>query len=158
MDVLAVSGLQLSPVKGFDQKVEIRAEKHEHLRGRNNVTSCRSPTREFDTKLMKNELKEKRHLEFLRRRSVSPDLCETKSTNCSSKRKTSKTSKMKKCTSVSKSEILHTNKQNTSTTNGHPGIILTPNSSISDDQSNNKWVIYLIHGNFVLQHHQIYVT
>ncbi|TKS77494.1 TRAF3-interacting JNK-activating modulator [Collichthys lucidus] len=70
MDALAVSGLQLSPVKDFDQIVEIRAEKHAHLRGRNNVTSCRSPTREFNTKLMKNELKEKRHQEFLRRRSV----------------------------------------------------------------------------------------
>ncbi|KAE8293365.1 hypothetical protein D5F01_LYC08476 [Larimichthys crocea] len=69
MDALAVSGLQLSPVKDFDQIVEIRAEKHAHLRGRNNVTSCRSPTRE-NTKLIKNELKEKRHQEFLRRRSV----------------------------------------------------------------------------------------
>ncbi|KAE8293370.1 putative G-protein coupled receptor 61 Biogenic amine receptor-like G-protein coupled receptor [Larimichthys crocea] len=69
MDALAVSGLQLSPVKDFDQIVEIRAEKHAHLRGRNNVTSCRSPTRE-NTKLIKNELKEKRHQEFLRRRSL----------------------------------------------------------------------------------------
>lgn len=140
MDALAVSGFQLSPVKGFDQKVEIRAEKHEHLRGRNNVTSCRSPTREFNTKLIKNELKEKRHLEFLRRRSVSPDLCGEKSTNCSSKRKTPKTFAGKKYTSVSKSETLYTNIQNTQTVNGHPVMILTPNSSVSDDPSTSKWV------------------
>ncbi|CAK6951319.1 TRAF3-interacting JNK-activating modulator [Scomber scombrus] len=139
MDALAVSGFQLSPVKGFDQKVEIRAEKHEHLRGRNNVTSCRSPTREFDTKLIKNELKEKRHLEFLRRRSVSPDLCGVKSTNCSSKRKTPKTFAMKKYTSVRKSETLYTNIQNTPTANGHPVMILTPNSSVSDGPSTSKW-------------------
>ncbi|KAG7227112.1 hypothetical protein INR49_022460 [Caranx melampygus] len=43
MDALA--GIELSPVKVFDQIVEVRAEKREHLRGRNNVTSCRSPTR-----------------------------------------------------------------------------------------------------------------
>lgn len=141
MDALAVSGIQLSPVKDFDQKVEIRAEKHEHLRGRNNVTSCRSPTREFDTKLIKNELKEKRHLEFLRRRSVSPDQCGAKSTNRSSKRKASpRIFSVKHYSSVSKSETLHTNTPSTHTANGHPMILLTPNSSISDGSSTSKWV------------------
>ena len=79
MDTLAAA--QLSSVKDFDRLVEARAQKHQHLRGRNNVTSCRSPTREFDTKLIKNELKDKRQLEFLRRRSVSPELCGPKSTS-----------------------------------------------------------------------------
>lgn len=73
MDVLAVSGIKLSPVKCFEQLAELRAQNHEHLRGRNNVTLCRSPTREIDTKLIKDELKKKRHQEFLKRRSVSPE-------------------------------------------------------------------------------------
>lgn len=141
MDVLAVSGIQLSPLKDFDQIVEIRAEKREHLRGRNNVTSCRSPTREFDTKQIKNELKEKRHLEFLRRRSVSPELCGSQSVSQSSKTKSSaKTFSMKHHSLSSKSETLYTNVQSTLTTNGHPVMILTPNSSKSDALSSSKWV------------------
>ncbi|XP_070766540.1 TRAF3-interacting JNK-activating modulator [Enoplosus armatus] len=140
MDALAVSGLQLSPVKDFDQLVETRAEKREHLRGRNNVTSCRSPTREFDTKLIKNELKEKRHLEFLRRRSVSPEPCGEKSTTCSSKRNPlPKTYLIQHHSSFSKSETLHTNIQNTRTANGHPVRIITANSSNTDSPSTSKW-------------------
>ncbi|XP_029013275.1 TRAF3-interacting JNK-activating modulator [Betta splendens] len=73
MDVLTLSGLQFSPQYDFDRMVEIRAQKREHLRGRNNVTSCRSPTRELDTGQIKRDLKHKRQLEFLRRRSVSPE-------------------------------------------------------------------------------------
>ncbi|XP_020487854.2 TRAF3-interacting JNK-activating modulator [Labrus bergylta] len=134
MYTLATSGIDISPMKSFDQIVDYRAEKHEHLRGRNNVTSCRSPTRELDTKRIKTELKEKRHLEFLRRRSVSPEL----SKNHSSKRKVSpKTFSMKHPSSISKSETLHTNTQNTS--NGRPLMILTPNSSITDGPSTSKW-------------------
>ncbi|TDH10614.1 hypothetical protein EPR50_G00077570 [Perca flavescens] len=141
MDTLAITGIQRSPVKHFDQLVDIRAEKHEHLRGRNNVTSCRSPTREFDTRLIKNELKEKRHLEFLRRRSVSPEPCGCNTTNYSSRRKPSpKTFSMKHHSSISKSEALHTNIQNTPTANGrHPMMILTPNSSISEGPSTSNW-------------------
>lgn len=75
MDVVAVSGLKLSPVKDFEQLAELRAQNHEHLRGRNNVTSCRSPTREINTKLIKDELKKKRHQEFLKRRSVGLEPC-----------------------------------------------------------------------------------
>ncbi|XP_027144031.1 TRAF3-interacting JNK-activating modulator [Larimichthys crocea] len=138
MDALAVSGLQLSPVKDFDQIVEIRAEKHAHLRGRNNVTSCRSPTREFNTKLIKNELKEKRHQEFLRRRSVSPEPCGERTTNRFSKTKpSSKTFSMKHHSSVTKSQTFHTN---TPRANGHPMMILTPNSSTNDGPSTSKWV------------------
>ncbi|XP_034732797.1 TRAF3-interacting JNK-activating modulator [Etheostoma cragini] len=141
MDALAITGIQLSQVKHFDQMVDIRAEKREHLRGRNNVTSCRSPTREFDTRLIKNTLKEKRHLEFLRRRSVSPEPCGLNTTNFFPRGKPStKTFSMKHHSSISKSEALHTNVQNTPTTNGkHPMMILTPNSSISDGSSTSNW-------------------
>ncbi|XP_028265724.1 TRAF3-interacting JNK-activating modulator isoform X2 [Parambassis ranga] len=139
MDDLSVSGIQLSPVKDFDQIVEFRAQKHEHLRGRNNVTSCRSPTRDLDTKLIKNELKEKRQLEFLRRRSVSPEPCGSKSTTRPSKRKTSAhTFSMKYYSSSSRSETLHTHTQTFPTANGHP-VSLRPNSSISEDPGTNKW-------------------
>lgn len=141
MDVLAVGGIQLSPLREFDRIVEIRAEKHEHLRGRNNVTSCRSPTRELNTKQIKNELKEKRHLEFLRRRSVSPELCGSNSVNQSTKSKASaKTFSTKHRNLPSKSETLHTNVQSTLTANGHRVMILTPNSSKSDAPSTSKWV------------------
>ncbi|XP_037628295.1 TRAF3-interacting JNK-activating modulator [Sebastes umbrosus] len=135
MDALAVSGIQLySPEKHFDQIVDIRAERHEHLRGRNNVTSCRSPTRQFDTKLIKNDLKEKRHLEFLRRRSVSPE----PNTNSSTRRKPSpKTFSMKYHSS--KSETLHTNVQNSPPNGRHPMMILTPNSSVTDGPSTSDW-------------------
>ncbi|XP_070696184.1 TRAF3-interacting JNK-activating modulator [Pempheris klunzingeri] len=129
MDALAVSGVQLSLEKDFDRIVELRAAKREHLRGRNNITSCRSPTREFDTKLIKNELKEKRHLEFLRRRSVSPEPHPLRSTNRSSKTKASaKTFSMK-----------HPNVLNTRTANGHPVMIITTNNSTTDGPSTSKW-------------------
>ncbi|XP_054652690.1 TRAF3-interacting JNK-activating modulator isoform X2 [Dunckerocampus dactyliophorus] len=70
MDVLCRGGLQVSPLKDFDRKLEIRTEKHEQLRRRTNVTSCRSPARDDDTVLLKHRLKEKRQTEFLRRRSL----------------------------------------------------------------------------------------
>ncbi|XP_029292244.1 TRAF3-interacting JNK-activating modulator isoform X2 [Cottoperca gobio] len=141
MDALSVGGIQLSPVKHFDQILDRRAEKREHLRGRNNVTSCRSPTRDFDTRSIKKELKEKRHLEFLRRRSVSPEPCALSTENYSSRRKPSpNTFAMKHYCSISKSEALHTHIQNTPTTNGRlPMMILTPNSSIADGPSTSNW-------------------
>lgn len=129
MDTLAVRGIQLNLGRDFDQIVEIRAEKHEHLRGRNNVTSCRSPTRELNTKLLKDELKEKRHLEFLRRRSVSPEPASSRT----------KTFSMKQHGSVRKSETLNTNFQYTPKANGRPVMILTPNSSITDGPSTSTW-------------------
>ncbi|XP_026189048.1 TRAF3-interacting JNK-activating modulator [Mastacembelus armatus] len=134
MDVLVMSTIQLSPLKDFDEIATIRAERHEHLRRRNNVTSCRSPPRELDTRQIKNDLKKKRHQEFLRRRSVSPEVCRVKSTSHSSK-----TFSVKHHSLSSKSETLHTNVQNTLTGNGHPMMILQPNSSVIDGPSTSKW-------------------
>uniref|UniRef100_A0A4W6CHL4 TRAF3 interacting protein 3 n=1 Tax=Lates calcarifer TaxID=8187 RepID=A0A4W6CHL4_LATCA len=134
MDILA--GIQLSPVRAFDQMVEYRAEKREHLRGRNNVTSCRSPTRELNTRQIKKELKEKRHLEFLRRRSVSPELCGLKSTR---RKPSPNTFSVKHNSSSSSLETLCTNIQTIPTANGHPKMILTPNSSITDGPSTSTW-------------------
>ncbi|XP_031701100.1 TRAF3-interacting JNK-activating modulator isoform X1 [Anarrhichthys ocellatus] len=141
MDALTVRCIQLSPLKHFEQIVDIRAEKREHLRGRNNVTSCRSPTRELNTRLIKNELKEKRQLEFLRRRSVSPEQCGLNTTNYYSRRKPSpKTFLMKQYSPISKSETLHTNVQNTPTDKGrHTMMILTPNSSVTEGPSTSNW-------------------
>ncbi|KAM6930159.1 TRAF3-interacting JNK-activating modulator isoform 2-T3 [Lycodopsis pacificus] len=141
MDALTVRCIQLSPVKHFEQIVDIRAEKREHLRGRNNVTSCRSPTTELNTRLIKNELKEKRQLEFLRRRSVSPEPCGLNTTNYYSRRKPSpKTFSMKQYSTISKSETLHTNVQNTPTDKGrHTMMILTPNSSVTEGPSTSNW-------------------
>lgn len=124
MDVLSVSGFHLSPQKEFDRLVEIRAERWEHLRGRNNVTSCRSPTRELDTRQIKNHLKHKRQQEFLRRRSVSPELCGSVSPRSTSP---AKTFPMKQNSS------LHSNVQ-TVTTNRHQA------NSKGDAPSSSSWV------------------
>ncbi|XP_071399672.1 TRAF3-interacting JNK-activating modulator [Centroberyx affinis] len=143
METLDVSVLQPSPAKDFEEIVEKRAEKREHLRGRNNVTSCRSPTRDFDTKLIKNIQQQKRHLEFLRRRSVSPDqgcLKSVKAGYRSSKRKPSgKTFSVRHHGTITESETVHTDIQMTPTSNGHPMKILTPNNSIENDPSTSKW-------------------
>lgn len=137
MDTLSVSGIQLLPEKDFDHIVEIRAQRHEHLRGRNNVTSCRSPTREIDTRWIKNELKRKRHQEFLRRRLMSPELRALGSTNRTNA--SERTFSLMHLSSVRISETPHTNVQNTPTGNGHPAMILTPNSK-TDGSSNSGWV------------------
>ncbi|KAK2841125.1 hypothetical protein Q7C36_012704 [Tachysurus vachellii] len=52
----------------YEIKLEQRAVKHRNLGGRNNVTTCRSPTRDVDTKWVKNELHRKRQDEFSKRR------------------------------------------------------------------------------------------
>ncbi|KAI4898484.1 hypothetical protein NFI96_020938 [Prochilodus magdalenae] len=52
----------------FDEKLEQRAVRHRKLGDRNNVTTCRSPTRELDTRWIKNELHRKRQQEFFKRR------------------------------------------------------------------------------------------
>ncbi|KAG9270786.1 TRAF3-interacting JNK-activating modulator-like isoform X1 [Astyanax mexicanus] len=52
----------------FDQKLEERAVKHRTHWDRNNVTTCRSPTRDLDTRWVKNELHRKRQQEFSKRR------------------------------------------------------------------------------------------
>ncbi|XP_061592296.1 TRAF3-interacting JNK-activating modulator isoform X2 [Cololabis saira] len=140
MDALTIGGVQHFPLRQFDQKVDIRAEKREHLRGRNNVTSCRSPTRDFDTRLVKTELKEKRHLEFLRRRSVSPEPSGQKCRNCSSKRKHQPLSfSMKHHNFSAKSETLHTNTSSFPSVNSHSAMILTQESRGTDGPSTSKW-------------------
>lgn len=140
MAALAASGIQLYPVNDFDQIVAIRAERHEDLRGRNNVTSCRSPTRGLNTRLIKDELKKKRQQEFLKRRSVSPERSGSKSTNRFFKTKLSTPFSMTHHSSISKSETFYTNIQNTLTANGHPVMILTPHSSVTDGPSTSNWV------------------
>lgn len=75
MDTLVPSQIKATPVRGFEQLAELRAQRHEILRWRHNVTSCRSPTREIDTKLIKDEMKKKRHQEFLKRRSMNLEPC-----------------------------------------------------------------------------------
>lgn len=52
----------------YDMKLEQRAVKHRNLGDRNNITTCRSPTRDVDTKWIKNELHRKRQDEFSKRR------------------------------------------------------------------------------------------
>lgn len=140
MDDLSASGIKLCPVKDFDQIVEIRAQRHERLRGRNNVTSCRSTIRDFDTRLIKNDLKKKRHQEFLRRRSVSPEPRALRHTNGSSKTNPSiKTISLNRHSSSRNSEMPHTDFQNTLTGNGHPSMSFTPEST-TDGLSNSRWV------------------
>uniref|UniRef100_A0A3P9IUC5 TRAF3 interacting protein 3 n=2 Tax=Oryzias latipes TaxID=8090 RepID=A0A3P9IUC5_ORYLA len=138
MDALTISGTHLFPEREFDRKVEIRAENHERLRGRNNVTLCRSPTRDFDSGLIKNELKEKRHQEFLRRRSVSPEPNRSKCAICSSKAKTRLgTFTTRRRTPSSKSEMLHRKVEMSS----FSPIVQTERSREADDPSNNTWAL-----------------
>lgn len=139
MDALTISRTQLFPEKEFDRKVEIRAENHALLRGRNNVTLCRSPTRDFDSGLIKNELKEKRHLEFLRRRSVSPEPRSTKCAICSSKAKPRQgTFTTRRRTPNKKTEMLHSNVEMSC----FSPTIQTQRNNKADDPSTNRWVNY----------------
>lgn len=140
MDAVAVRGAQVPSAKPFDQIADIRAERHEHLRGRNNVTSCRSPARESEIVRIKNELKEKRHLEFQRRRSVSPEPTARGSKNTSSRTKSSSTT----CSlgHYSSTRNSKTNVQNRPINNGRAVIISAP-SVTTDGQSSNIWVNYI---------------
>uniref|UniRef100_A0A8C6WQG4 TRAF3 interacting protein 3 n=1 Tax=Neogobius melanostomus TaxID=47308 RepID=A0A8C6WQG4_9GOBI len=132
MDAVASGKVHLSTLN-FEEKSLIRAEQHEHRRGRNNTTSCRSPTREIDTKLIKNELKEKRQLEFLKRRSVSPEMCGSKSGERQAKRRASpRIFTMRRYTS----ESVDTNASSPAT-NGRPVII--SERSLSESPSSSKW-------------------
>lgn len=137
------SGPQASPGKSsFDQKVETRAEWHEQLRGRNNVTSCRSPTRESETLRIKTELKEKRHLDFLRRRSVSPEAPGVaRCRNCSSKlkfsprrRRNSKAGFPDSCTS-----------------NGRP-VTMSTQANASNGQRSDRWASWWSENITVMNH------
>lgn len=138
MDSLSIAREKYFPEREFDQKANYRAEKREHLRGRNNVTSCRSPTRDVDTRQIKNELKDKRHLEFLRRRSVSPEPSGSKCKNCSQRRKPALKRFTENC--LSKSESLYTNTQHAPSANEHRGLILTTGSRITEHPATSKWV------------------
>ncbi|KAG7477656.1 hypothetical protein MATL_G00072010 [Megalops atlanticus] len=53
----------------YDQKLEQRATKHECLRDRNNITTCRSPGKQRDAE-WRSELQRKRQMEFLKRRQI----------------------------------------------------------------------------------------
>lgn len=124
----------------FDRKVDYRAERREYLRGRNNVTSCRSPTRELDTRQIKKQLKQKRQWEFLNRRSLSPEPQSSKCIICSTDLSSLSESHLYRLNrSRSKSEKLVTKTQSFSSADGHQEMILTPESR-SDCPSTNKWV------------------
>ncbi|XP_056129762.1 TRAF3-interacting JNK-activating modulator [Lampris incognitus] len=145
MDTLDMSLTQPSAGKYFDQIQERRAAKHEFLRGRNNVTSCRSPTREFDTRLLKDELHYKRHLEFQRRRPVSPDQGSLKSMkeryHPAKRKPLAKIYSAKHPGLIGESETLKTNIKVTPLSDGHSLVMFTPGSGTgSDDPSTSEWV------------------
>ncbi|KAG5274583.1 hypothetical protein AALO_G00137900 [Alosa alosa] len=58
--------------ESYDQKLEHRAAKHECLRDRNNVTSCRSPGTPQESDWKRN-MRSKRQREFQKRRQISSD-------------------------------------------------------------------------------------
>uniref|UniRef100_A0A096LZ73 TRAF3-interacting JNK-activating modulator-like n=1 Tax=Poecilia formosa TaxID=48698 RepID=A0A096LZ73_POEFO len=123
----------------FDRKVDYRAERREYLRGRNNVTLCRSPTRELDTRQIKTQLKQKRQWEFLNRRSLSPEPQSSKCIICSTDLYSLSESHLYRLyRSRSKSEKPLTKTQRLSSADGHQEMILTPERG-SDCLSNNKW-------------------
>ncbi|XP_033825453.1 TRAF3-interacting JNK-activating modulator [Periophthalmus magnuspinnatus] len=132
MDAVAAGKVHLSTLN-FEEKSLIRAEQHELLRGKNNTTSCRSPTREFDTKSIKNGLKEKRQLEFLKRRSLSPEMCGSKSTERRTQRRSSpRIFKLRRYTSESENI-------EQSTANGCAA--LTLQRSLSESPTSSKWTL-----------------
>ncbi|MEQ2233990.1 hypothetical protein ILYODFUR_027358 [Ilyodon furcidens] len=142
MDLLDFSRIRHFQEREFDRKVDYRAEKREYLRGRNNVTSCRSPTRELDTRQIKKQLKEKRQLEFLRRRSVSPEPRSSGCIICSTDVDyLSELHQHRHYRSRSKSEKLVTKTQRFPSADGHEEMILTPDSRISDYPSTSKWAL-----------------
>lgn len=57
-------------MESYDQKLEQRVTKHEFLRDRNNVTTCRSPGHKLEAD-WKSEMQEKRQMEFQRRRHIA---------------------------------------------------------------------------------------
>lgn len=123
MDALAAGKVHLSALN-FEEKSLIRAEQHERRRGRNNATSCRSPTPEIDTKSIKNELREKRQLQFLKRRSLSPEMCGLKTAE-RQKKASPRIFNMRHLTS----ETENTNRHNPAA-NGRPVILdRSPSSS-----------------------------
>ncbi|KAJ3585843.1 hypothetical protein NHX12_012251 [Muraenolepis orangiensis] len=137
MDALDIRVTPTSPIKDFDQIVEKRAEKYQHLRGRNNTTCCRSPTRDLDTKLIKDKLQHKRHLEFQRRRSGSPHWYPEKTL----KHQPAKTGHGKHQSQVPGDETVDEQNQTASTSKGGPTVALLSNSIGRDDPSPSKWAV-----------------
>lgn len=129
MDILYHT--QFPEVRGFDKTAAVRAEKRELLRRRNNVTLCRSQNRDFEGKLIKSELKEKRQLEYLKRRSVSPELCGFKLTRTKNSTKTMSVKPL--------SYQMYTN-VTTIPANGHKKVVSAEGSSTADDPSSSARV------------------
>ena len=144
LESMDVSATPTSPIKEFDQKEEKRAEKYQHLRGRNNTTSCRSPPRDVDTRLIKHMLQHKRHLEFQRRRSGSPELYPERTVNsiyCSTKRHPlAKTGHVKHQSPVPMAQMVDKQTQGTATSKeGQTGLLIS-NRLGSNDLNPGKWV------------------
>ncbi|XP_021176209.2 TRAF3-interacting JNK-activating modulator [Fundulus heteroclitus] len=142
MDLLDLSGTRHFQEREFDRKVDYRAEQREYLRGRNNVTSCRSPPRELNTRQIKRQLKEKRQSEFLRRRSVSPEPRSSRCIICSTDLDDLSESQLHRLyKSRSKCGKLLTTTQTFSSADGHQEMIVTPDSRRSDHPSTNNWAL-----------------
>lgn len=142
MDLLDFSGIQHFQEREFDRKADYRAERREYLRGRNNVTSCRSPTRELNTRQIKKELKQKRQWEFLRRRSVSPEPRSSKCIICSTDLDSLSELHLHRLhRSRSKSEKLITKSQRFSSVDGLQEMILTPENTQQAYTSTSKWAL-----------------
>ena len=144
LESLDLSPTSNSPVKDFDQKEEKRAEKYQQLRGRNNTTSCRSPTRDVDTRLIKDMLQHKRHLEFQRRRSGSPELYPERTVNsiyCSTKRHPlAKTGHVKHQSPVPMAQMVDKQTQRAVVSKEVPTGALISNRLGSNDPDPGKWV------------------
>uniref|UniRef100_A0A3Q2QCR3 TRAF3-interacting JNK-activating modulator n=1 Tax=Fundulus heteroclitus TaxID=8078 RepID=A0A3Q2QCR3_FUNHE len=142
MDLLDLSGTRHFQEREFDRKVDYRAEQREYLRGRNNVTSCRSPPRELNTRQIKRQLKEKRQSEFLRRRSVSPEPRSSRCIICSTDLDDLSESQLHRLyKSRSKCGKLLTTTQTFSSADGHQEMIVTPDSRRSDHSSTSNWAL-----------------
>ncbi|CAL8258194.1 unnamed protein product [Gadus morhua 'NCC'] len=143
LEILDISVTPTSPIKDFDQKEEKRSEKYQHLRGRNNKTSCRSPPRDVDTRLIKDMLQHKRHLEFQRRRAGSPEFCPERTVNpiyCSTKRNPlAKTGHVKHQSAVPMAQMLDKQTQRTATSIEDPTGVLISNRLGVNDPNPGKW-------------------
>ncbi|KAM6980744.1 TRAF3-interacting JNK-activating modulator-like [Aplochiton taeniatus] len=69
MEVNKGSIRKLARTESYDQKLEQRATKHEFLRDRNNITTCRSHGHKLEAE-WKTEMQRKRQVEFQRRRHI----------------------------------------------------------------------------------------
>ncbi|XP_031423174.1 TRAF3-interacting JNK-activating modulator-like isoform X2 [Clupea harengus] len=72
MDTDNATKRQSPRTESYDQKLEHRAAKHECLRDRNNVTSCRSPGTPQESE-WKSNMRRKRQREFQKRRQINSE-------------------------------------------------------------------------------------